>query len=604
MPYDYYTDQPETGVGLLNLHRTILDELDTAATTLLFDNGDFMQGTPMSDMTVPDPAWLDQHMNPVVEVMNAIGYDAVALGNHEFNFGLGVLDHALRDLACPALCANVLRKSDGAPYVSPWVILDRHIGLSDGTRQPIRIGVIGFAPPQIETWDALVIGDTIKTADIVETAEFYIPVLKAQGADLIVALCHSGIGSAVHTSGMENAAVPLAALDGIDALVLGHTHEDFPSPNGKVIGAVDPARGTLHGKPAVMPGAEATSLGLIDLDLCWAGNQWKVDGARVTTCPIREADEVPLMGHLPHTGLAHSATLDRIRSPIGQTDVPLQSYFALVDNCRTIGIVADAQRHAISTALTGTLWADLPLLSAAAPFKAGGRLGTNHYVDIPAGPLAIRNAMELYLYPNTVCAAQVTGAGIAAWLERAAGLFLQIKEGEGPHKLINPDFPSYNFDVIYGVTYQIDLTQPSRFTPKGELVSTEHTRIRNLQFNGQPIDPEARFVIATNSYRMGGGGYFFGEAAPHLIIDTRHPTRLAVVDHFKQKRNAITPPANPWSFVPVPCAVGLFPTGDGALAHATSMAGRRLVGFHRDADGTLWGELDLSSAQAPLHHIA
>lgn len=593
VPYNFYTDQPTQGTGLLNLRKTIAVLRDTDATTLLVDNGDFLQGTPMSDVIATRPCWRNSRINPVAEAMNALRYDAIGLGNHEFNFGLDVLGEVRQQLDCPVLCANVVNTADRSPFVMPWVILDRVVKTADGKSAPIKIGVLGLLPPQVKTWDALIFGDKLASTDIVETASHYVPILKAQGADVIIALCHSGIGAEQHSKGMENAAVPLAAIDGIDALVLGHTHDTFPVTGRATQGPVDYGLGLIHGKPAVMPGVGATSAGVIDMDLRLSGGRWHVAVPRAWIASAPVSPVKPDLSNLTAVDAAQKETFAYIRTPIGQTDHPLTSYFALVANCQTVQIVADAQRVVAQQALAGTEWAAYPLLSAAAPFKAGGPARKASYIDIPEGPLAMRNAAELYLYPNNIAAALMTGAELARFLERSAGLFRRITQGGGAQRIIDPDFPSYNFDVIFGLTYRIDISQPARFNTLGEQVAPHAQRIRNLCYRGQPVAPDALFVVATNSYRIGGGGYFFADCPAQIVAETRRPARDAVIDFIRTGQNRGLVTQQVWGFAPVSGATGLFETGESAPLHADRVRDRRILGFERDARGQLFGRLDL-----------
>ena len=153
----------------------------------------------------------------------------------------------------------------------------------------------------------------------------------------------------------------------------------------------------------------------------------------------------------------HEATLDYIRRAVGKTSAPLYSYFALVADDPSVQIVTNAQSWYIAQMMAGTPNAGLPILSAGAPFKAGGRGGPDYYTDVPVGDIAIKNVADLYLYPNTIRAVKITGAEVKDWLERSAGMFNQITPGKADQILLNPDFPSYNFDVIDGVSYKIDL---------------------------------------------------------------------------------------------------------------------------------------------------
>jgi 2',3'-cyclic-nucleotide 2'-phosphodiesterase/3'-nucleotidase len=242
-----------------------------------------------------------------------------------------------------------------------------------------------------------------------------------------------------------------------------------------------------------------------------------------------------------------------VRGKVADLTTPINSYWALVQDDPSVQLVSNAQTAYVKNALSTTEYKDLPVLSAAAPFKAGGRSGPNYYTDIPAGTLAIKNVADLYVYPNTVQAVVVTGAQVQEWLERSAGQFKQIDPTKTePQALVDDSFPTYNFDVIDGVTYEIDVTQPSRYNAKGEVVAPDAHRIKNLQYQGKPIDPNAKFVVATNNYRASGGGSFPGLDGKNIVLAAPDETRQAIIGYFNQQKT-INPTADGnWKLTPIP----------------------------------------------------
>jgi 2',3'-cyclic-nucleotide 2'-phosphodiesterase/3'-nucleotidase len=257
----------------------------------------------------------------------------------------------------------------------------------------------------------------------------------------------------------------------------------------------------------------------------------------------------------------HDATLAYVRRSVGQTDAPLHSYFALVADDPSVQIVSQAQTWYITEMMQGTEWEGLPILSAAAPFKAGGRGGPDYYTDVAKGDVAIKNVSDLYLYPNTVRAVKVTGAQVKGWLERSAGMFNQVEAGKADQLLLNPEFPSYNFDVMDGVTYKIDLSQPSRFNSKGELLDANANRIVDLMFEGKPVTDDMEFIVATNNYRASGGGSFPGAKGDTIIFEGPDTNRDVIVRYIVDK-GTISPSADAnWSFKSLADTSVLFDTG-------------------------------------------
>jgi 2',3'-cyclic-nucleotide 2'-phosphodiesterase/3'-nucleotidase len=281
----------------------------------------------------------------------------------------------------------------------------------------------------------------------------------------------------------------------------------------------------------------------------------------------------------------HEATLEYVRRGVGKTAAPLHSYFALVADDPSVQIVSQAQTWYITEMMKGTEYEGLPVLSAAAPFKAGGRGGPDYYTDVPAGDVAIKNVADLYLYPNTVRAVKVSGAQVKDWLERSAGMFNQVEKDGEEQMLLNPDFPSYNFDVIDGVTYQIDLSQPSRFDPKGEPLNPDANRIRNLAYNGQPVTDDMEFIIATNNYRASGGGSFPGAMGDTVIFEGPDTNRDVIVRYIVEQ-GTIQPSADAnWTFAPLGGATALFETGPKAADYIDDLKSVDIAPAGDGADG-------------------
>ncbi|MDZ7600259.1 MAG: bifunctional 2',3'-cyclic-nucleotide 2'-phosphodiesterase/3'-nucleotidase [Hoeflea sp.] len=596
--YDYYGDKPNDTMGLARTASIIGQIRAEAQNAILVDNGDFLQGNPMGDYIAYERGMKEGDLHPIIAAMNVLGYDGGTLGNHEFNYGLDFLFKVISGANFPLVCANLTKGAlaasprDDDLFLKPYTILDRTITDGAGAEHKIRIGLIGFVPPQIMTWDARHLTGNAATRDIVGAAEGWVPEMREQGCDLVIALSHSGIGPQAWAENLENAAIPLAAVPGIDAIVTGHSHLDFPGPKFDGVTGVDNTKGTISGKPGVMGGFWGSHLGLIDLMLERDGSSWKIVGHSSEARPIYDRVDRKVVALVPDTPevLAaaqadHEATLAYVRTAVGKTSAPLHSYFALVADDPSIQIVSQAQTWYIADMLKDTEWKDLPVLSAAAPFKAGGRGGADYYTEVPAGDIAIKNVADLYLYPNTVQAVLITGAEVKDWLEMSAGIFNQIEPGATDAELINADFPSYNFDVIDGVTYQVDVTQPAKYDSKGEVLDGQANRIQNLSFNGQPIDLTQQFIVATNNYRGGGGGNF-PAIGPNKVVFEAPDTNRDVIVRYIIDQGTINPSADAnWSFAPAGGATVRFSTGPRARDFVDTLQGVAIEPAGDGADG-------------------
>tara|TARA_R110002051_G_scaffold1008_6_gene4981 strand:+ start:18510 stop:20339 length:1830 start_codon:yes stop_codon:yes gene_type:complete len=567
--YDYFADHPTPDLGLVPLAGLIESyRNDPTVTTLLFDNGDFLQGNPLADYVVGNAK--HSTPNPMIAAFNVLGYDAVALGNHEFNYGTEVLENALKDAQFPVVCANV-KYLDGTPLRPSHVLIGKDIMCRDGQIRQLRVGVFGVVPPQILRWDKAILDGKLTATDIVETAAALTPKLRAQGADIIVALCHSGIGSATWEPNLENAAVPLAALPDVDVVLAGHTHSQFPDPRDSNIGPIDHDKGTIHGKPTVMAGFYGSHLGVLTLDIAWEEIGWKIIQSKSQLKTPDPTLQSALQKQI--TGLtedAHQETLAHIRQAIAQTRVGIHSHYATTAPDLTLELLADAQLEHLKRASIGTVWQDVPLLSVAAPFRVGGRGGPNHFIDIPAGPLTLRDAAAIYPFTNKLYGVFRSGAQIRAWLEKSSRYFNTLQPNEPTQLLINPDVPPYDFDVIYGLTYAFDLTRDT-------------DRVTDLRFDGHLVKDTDRFIVATNSYRASGGGNFFAATPDEIAYVSADTTRNILIDRLRNLGTLDNVAREIWRFAPIGQAAAWFTSS--ATAVPPKASNIRASGKTRDGFG-------------------
>ena len=537
-PYDYYADCPNPDLGLSRLSELIDQARQQVPNCLLFDNGDFLQGTPVGDFFAYDKALRDGEQHPVIAAMNALRYDAITLGNHEFNYGLDFLIGAIAQAKFPTVSANVLRKAGNSPrkdhhLFQPYRLLRREVTDRMGQQRSICIGVIGVAPAQITIWERQHLQGRVQTRDMVEAVRAWVPEMREAGADLVVLLAHSGIGESRHTEFMENAVIPLARIEGVDVILSGHSHQVFPSPVFAKIPGVNVERGTIWGTPTVMSGFFGSHLGLIDLTLAQDGDRWHVLDSRVTTRALRDASLhfaqpvqentstllSPAVRQIVES--AHDAVMGKIRQPIGRSDSAINSFFVYLGRSAATKLVALAQEEFVSEQLQDSAYGHLPLLSSVSPSKAGGLSGARNFTNIESGLLTLRALADLYVFPNRVAACRLTGAEVLLWLERAASAFQQLQPGSVDQDLMNPAFAGYNFEIIYGLDYTVDLAAPARFAADGTEIDPRHARIGNVTWQGAPLDPKAEFIVCTNSFRAQGAGGFPGTGCDRVVLE--HP---------------------------------------------------------------------------------
>lgn len=577
--HDYYQDKATDEFGLAKTATLIKAARAEVKNSLLFDNGDLLQGNPLGDYVARVKPLAPGQVHPAFKVLNRLGVDAGNIGNHDFNYGLPFLRQSLAGAAFPYVNSNVYLVEPGVPTerarnaFMPYVMLERELTDETGKAHRLKIGVIGFVPPQIMQWDKQNLEGQVSARDMLESARHFVPRMKAEGAQLIIAIPHSGFERGETARFAENSVARLAEVPGVDAILFGHSHGEFPSAFFAKHPKVDLARGTINGVPAVMPGRWGDHLGVIDLKLDDASGAWKVTDSRAALRPIYDRNtRKPLVAADPMVAELiaeeHAGTLAHIRAEVAQTRTPITSYFAQVADDPSVQLVSQAQLAYARRALQGTELEALPLLSAAAPFKAGGRQGWSYYTDIPAGPLALRHIADLYIYPNTVKVVRVSGAQVREWLEMSAGQFNRIDPaGAAEQELINPAFPTYNFDTIDGVTYRIDVTQPARYDRQGQVVAPDAHRIRDLRYQGRSIDDDAAFLVVTNNYRAAGGGNFPGLDGKNIVVDAPDENRQALVQYLTGAKGVDPRADDNWALQPVPGVRLRFASGAGGVAH-------------------------------------
>lgn len=563
--YDYFQDHPVTTYGYAYTASLIKQARAEQENSLLFDNGDLIQGTLLADFVAKDAeVQAGTELHPSIEALNQLGYDVGNYGNHEFNYGLEYLTNVMKNTNYQMVNANVYKvDGDNDPtndknLFKPYIILDKKVKDTNGTEHNIKVGVIGFVPPQITKWDEANLRDKAYAKDIIKTAKKFVPQMKAEGADIIVAIPHSGMGLGNGETNAENAVKDLSKIDGIDAILFGHAHATFPGNAFANDPSVDNEKGTINGVAAVEPGFWGDHLGIIDMKLELNDGKWSIVSTQSEArsilgedgkTPIVEPDQAILDAVKDQ----HEATIDYARSPVGVITEPITSYFALEKDDPSVQVVTDAQKWYLEKNIKGTDLEGLPILSAGAPFKAGGRSGSDYYTDLPAGKIALKNVADLYYYgTNTLKAVKIKGSDVKEWLEMSAGQFNQINPTKATEQqLINEDFPTYNFDVIDGVTYQIDVTEPAKYARDGKIVNKNANRIKNLEFNGEAIDPNQDFLVLTNNYRAGGGGNFPGINATKIVFDSPDANQ-AIVGQYILAQGEFNPSADEnWSFAPV-----------------------------------------------------
>ncbi|MFJ6140812.1 bifunctional metallophosphatase/5'-nucleotidase [Kitasatospora sp. NPDC092286] len=519
--WDYFTDavyadkaHNEVGLAKISTLAKQVREEKGWDRTLLIDAGDTIQGTQLTyyyarvDPIATDADTAPEH--PMALAMNTMEYTAAALGNHEFNYGIDTLRAYEEQLDFPLLGANALHAKNDKPAFPPYVI--RKIKLSGGPA--VKVGILGLTNPGIAIWDKANVSGKMTFPGIVETARIWVPKLKAAGADVVVVACHSGMDEATSYGDQlpwaENASVALAEqVAGIDAVLVGHAHKEIAQ---RLVVNKETGRTVVLSEPLCW----GQRLTCFDFEMELDNGTWKVASLSSRVLNSNTVPEDPEIVDLMTD--QHKKVVEYVNQVIGTAKTELSIAEAPFKDVPIIDLIGRVQADVVKAALAGGQYAKLPVLAQAAPF--------NRTAVIPAGQVKLRDAAGLYIYENTLEARVLTGAQLKDYLEFSARYYNQLAPGAPVDKatLTNAqNTPDYNYDSVYGLSYDIDIAQPIG------------SRIVNLSFEGKPIDPTAQFVLAVNNYRANGGGNFPHVAAAQKIWANSDEIRNAMIAWVKAK---------------------------------------------------------------------
>ncbi|MER5930573.1 5'-nucleotidase C-terminal domain-containing protein [Streptomyces sp. NPDC002054] len=517
--WDYFTDKEfddkaHNDVGLAKIS-TLVEQVRAEKgrrNTLLIDAGDTIQGTQLSYYYAKvDPITARRGpVHPMAQAMNAIGYDAAALGNHEFNYGIPVLRKFEEQCDFPLLGANALDAKTARPAFPPYSMHR----LRTPCGRDVKVAVLGLTNPGIAIWDKANVQGKMTFPGLEEQAAKYVPRLRSLGADVVIVSAHSG-SSGTSSYGdqlpyVENAAGLVAEqVPGIDAILVGHAHTEIPEYRVK---------NKATGKDVVLsePLKWGQRLTLFDFELVWSQGRWTVERVSAKVLNSNTVAEDPKITRLLSD--EHHKVVAYVNQVIGTSTQAMVSAEGPVKDVAIIDLINHVQAETVKGALAGSEWAALPVLSQASCFS--------RTAAIPAGQVTIRDAAGLYPFENTLEARLLTGAQLKDYLEYSARYFVRTAPDVpvDPAKLTNAEgTPDYNYDAVYGLTYEIDIAQPVG------------SRITGLSFRGGPVDPAAQFVLAVNNYRASGGGAFPHVAGARQLWANSDEIRNTIIQWVKAK---------------------------------------------------------------------
>ncbi|WP_433242906.1 bifunctional metallophosphatase/5'-nucleotidase [Streptosporangium sp. CA-135522] len=503
-----FTDSKGNDVGLAKVS-TLVNKIRAergADRTLLFDSGDTVQGTPLAYYYAKmEPVNETGELHPMARAMNAIGYDAVTLGNHEFNYGLPLLATWVKQMKAPVLGANAVHARSGLPAYRPFTIKTMRI---KGDR-PVRVGVLGLTNPGVAIWDKANVEGRLRFTDLVESAKKWVPVIRGLGADVVVVTAHSGDSGMSSYGGdlpVENASAMVAEeVPGVDAVLFGHAHNEV---------AQRFVTNKATGRQVLLtePGKWGQRLSVIDFRLAKKHGRWTVTGKSSTTLNTNTVDEDPKIVALMKE--QHDTTVKYVNTVVAQSREELSAAESPYKDTPILDYIQKVQTETVQKALEGTADAGLPVLSIAAPFSRSA--------TFPAGPVSVRDMAGLYIYDNTLMAVKLTGAQLKDYLEYSARYYNQLAP-DAPVDLATltnaNGTPDYNYDQLSGVTYDVDVAKPVGL------------RIAGLSHQGRPVAADQQFVVAINNYRQSGGGGFPHVTTAPVVYNAQVEIRQALIDY-------------------------------------------------------------------------
>ncbi len=530
LPYDYERLQVAERRGLTALRDDIDRLRGEDGICLLVDTGDFLQGTPLADAAIAADG-----PHPMIAAFNDLRYDAVVLGNHDFDYGVAPLRRALRDLDCPVLAGN-LTSASAQPFYQATTLVVQEV---DG--QPLCIGLVGLTAPPPPTVMDRSGQDSVAFSDVVPVAQQAVEALRAEGADVVIALCHFGIDP---DDQVENVADRVAQVVGIDAVLMGHTHDQFPGSDIPASPGIDPVRGELHGIPAVMGPAFGQGLGLIDLMLEHRSDGWTIVSSNSA---VVTPDRTPVPHVVPVPGLLklHEDTLTAMKAPLAQTQAPIATVFSMVAPDLGQALLARSRMAWVHQALSDTQYRDLPVIGVAAPHRAGTKDAPFEYLNVAPGPITAHDTLGIFPFQDPVIGVLQSGADIRSWLEQTAARFQQITPGQTDQILLDPGFAPYNFKTLFGLKYRFDLSR------------VEGERVVALTHQSEQIEPEQMFVVATTpiSRRAARG------SGPSDVLCTSDETSQSLLRGYLKELGTVRHEVpDVWDFAPLDGATARFVT--------------------------------------------